>query len=62
MPKEKCLRCEGSGRDPEFAGEQCRVCKGTGERQPDIVLDVQSVRMKLDVQSLTAGEARAIIE
>lgn len=39
---EKCLRCNGEGIDPEFSGE-CRVCKGSGEKQPDIVLEVKKI-------------------
>jgi DnaJ-class molecular chaperone len=57
-----CLRCKGQKIDPEFPGEECRVCHGSGEKQPDIVLQVQNIKTTFNVSDLLRGGLKFKIE
>jgi DnaJ-class molecular chaperone len=60
MPKERCLRCDGKKTDPEYKSDPCRVCGGSGERQSDVVLNIQSIRMEFNAEDLLFGNKERI--
>ena len=62
MCKEACLRCEDKKNDPEFPGEPCRVCHGSGAKQSDIVLKVQNIKTSVKIADLIAGRRSMTIE